>query len=107
MNKEERNSKGKSEAALREEKVLRFWQENKIFEKSLSKKASKGHYVFYDGPAFATGQIHYGHILGSTAKDVIGRYKTMQGYYVRRIWGWDCRGLAILKDCGKKRRRES
>jgi isoleucyl-tRNA synthetase len=85
----------KSEAALREERILEFWRENKTFEKSLEKKSPKGQYVFYDGPPFATGQIHYGHILGSTAKDVIGRYQTMQGYYVSRKWGWDCHGLPI------------
>src|SRR3989338_4773329 len=85
----------KSDAALREERVLEFWKANKIFEKSLTKKAPKGDYVFYDGPPFATGQIHYGHILGSTAKDVIGRYQTMQGYHVPRKWGWDCHGLPI------------
>ncbi|MFA6520197.1 MAG: class I tRNA ligase family protein [Candidatus Paceibacterota bacterium] len=85
----------KSEAALREERILQFWREHKTFEKSLAKKSPKGHYVFYDGPPFATGHIHYGHILGSTVKDVIGRYKTMQGYYVPRVWGWDCHGLPI------------
>lgn len=92
---ERENNNKKSEAALREERILEFWRENKTFEKSLDKKAPKGHYVFYDGPPFATGQIHYGHILGSTAKDVIGRYQTMQGYYVPRKWGWDCHGLPI------------
>jgi len=85
----------KSEAALREERILEFWKENKTFEKSLNKKSPKGHYVFYDGPPFATGQMHYGHILGSTVKDVIGRYKTMEGYHVPRKWGWDCHGLPI------------
>ncbi|OGJ09052.1 hypothetical protein A2356_01560 [Candidatus Nomurabacteria bacterium RIFOXYB1_FULL_39_16] len=92
---EEKNINKKSEAALREERILEFWRESKTFEKSLKKKAPKGHYVFYDGPPFATGQIHYGHILGSTAKDVIGRYQTMQGYHVPRKWGWDCHGLPI------------
>jgi isoleucyl-tRNA synthetase len=85
----------KSGNALREEKILQFWREQKIFQKSLEKKSPKGHYVFYDGPPFATGQMHYGHILGSTAKDVIGRYQTMRGYYVPRKWGWDCHGLPI------------
>ncbi|MDQ3076087.1 MAG: class I tRNA ligase family protein [bacterium] len=92
---EEENKNTKSEAALREEKVLEFWRENKTFEKSLTKDAPKGNYVFYDGPPFATGQMHYGHILGSTAKDVIGRYQTMLGYHVPRKWGWDCHGLPI------------
>lgn len=91
----EETQNNKSEAAKREERILEFWRENKTFEKSLEKKAPKGHYVFYDGPPFATGQIHYGHILGSTAKDVIGRYQTMQGFYVPRKWGWDCHGLPI------------
>ncbi|OGJ04041.1 hypothetical protein A3G06_00015 [Candidatus Nomurabacteria bacterium RIFCSPLOWO2_12_FULL_46_14] len=85
----------KSEVALREEKILKFWRENKVFEKSLAKKSPRGHYVFYDGPPFATGLMHYGHILGSTAKDVIGRFKTMQGFHVSRKWGWDCHGLPI------------
>ena len=85
----------KSEIALREERILEFWRENKTFEKSLKKESPKGNYVFYDGPPFATGQMHYGHILGSTAKDAIGRYQTMQGYHVPRKWGWDCHGLPI------------
>ncbi|MBP9711843.1 MAG: class I tRNA ligase family protein [Candidatus Pacebacteria bacterium] len=91
----ETNTNKKSEQALKEEKILTFWKENKMFEKSLKKNSPKGHYVFYDGPPFATGQMHYGHILGSTAKDVVGRYKTMQGFYVPRKWGWDCHGLPI------------
>ncbi len=93
MNDQEENKK--SEIALREEKILEFWRENKTFEKSLQKDAPKGNYVFYDGPPFATGLMHYGHILGSTAKDVVGRYQTMQGFHVPRKWGWDCHGLPI------------
>ncbi len=85
----------KSQRAQAEEKVLEFWKENKIFEKSLEKESPKGEYVFYDGPPFATGLPHYGHILGSTVKDVIGRYKTMSGFNVPRRWGWDCHGLPI------------
>lgn len=85
----------KSTIALREEKVLEFWKENNTFRKSIEKDAPKGNYVFYDGPPFATGLPHYGHILGSTAKDVIGRYQTMQGFRVPRKWGWDCHGLPI------------
>lgn len=89
------NNNQKSEVAQREEKIMQFWREHKTFEKSLEKDAPKGHYVFYDGPPFATGQMHYGHILGSTAKDAIGRYQTMRGFYVPRKWGWDCHGLPI------------
>lgn len=85
----------KSERALREERILEFWKENNIFQKSLEQKAPKGKYVFYDGPPFATGLPHYGHILGSVTKDVIGRYQTMSGFCVPRRWGWDCHGLPI------------
>lgn len=85
----------KSERAQKEEKILQFWKEKKIFEKSLEKEAPKGEFVFYDGPPFATGLLHYGHILPGTVKDVIPRYKTMRGYRVPRRWGWDCHGLPI------------
>lgn len=85
----------KSEIAKREEEILKFWEENKIFEKTLKKPAPNGEFVFYDGPPFATGLPHYGSLLSSITKDVIPRYKTMQGYYVRRRWGWDCHGLPI------------
>jgi len=85
----------KSTIASREEAILNFWRENQTFQKSLEKESPKGNYVFYDGPPFATGLPHYGHILGSTAKDVIGRYQTMRGFRVPRRWGWDCHGLPI------------
>ncbi|MEK7461493.1 MAG: class I tRNA ligase family protein [Patescibacteria group bacterium] len=85
----------KSERAKKEEKILQFWKENKIFEKSLEKESPKGELVFYDGPPFATGLPHYGHILAGTIKDVVPRYKTMQGFHLSRRWGWDCHGLPI------------
>lgn len=91
----EKEKNNKSETAKREEETLKFWKENKIFEKSLAKNSPKGEFVFYDGPPFATGLPHYGSLLSSIIKDVIPRYKTMQGYYVRRRWGWDCHGLPI------------
>ncbi|MCI5108886.1 MAG: class I tRNA ligase family protein [Candidatus Pacebacteria bacterium] len=78
-----------------EKDVLSFWEENKIFEKTLEKPAPAGNFVFYDGPPFATGTPHYGHILPGTMKDVIPRYQTMKGKRVRRVWGWDCHGLPI------------
>ena len=78
-----------------EKKILEFWKENKIFEKSLNKKAPKGDYIFYDGPPFATGTPHYGHIVASLMKDIVPRYWTMQGYRVERKWGWDTHGLPI------------
>lgn len=94
-NMEAKNKNTKSKIAEREEEILKFWQENKIFEKSLGKESPKGEFVFYDGPPFATGLPHYGHILPGTIKDIIPRYKTMRGFHVRRVWGWDCHGLPV------------
>ncbi|MBI2109082.1 MAG: class I tRNA ligase family protein [Parcubacteria group bacterium] len=85
----------KSIVAQKEEEILSFWDAHNIFKKSLEKKSPKGDFVFYDGPPFATGLPHYGHLLASTIKDVIPRYKTMRGYHVRRVWGWDCHGLPV------------
>ena len=92
----------KSKIALKEEEILKFWQAKGIFEKSLEKEAPKGNFVFYDGPPFATGLPHYGSLLSSIIKDVIPRYKTMQGYRVRRRWGWDTHGLPIESLVEKK-----
>ncbi len=78
-----------------EESVLEYWQKNKSFEKSVEMRDKSKSYVFYDGPPFATGLPHYGHLLGSTSKDVVPRYWTMKGYRVERVWGWDCHGLPI------------
>lgn len=78
-----------------EEQVLQFWKDTKAFEHSVEMRPEDKPYVFYDGPPFATGMPHYGHLLGSTSKDVIPRYWTMKGYRVERIWGWDCHGLPI------------
>jgi isoleucyl-tRNA synthetase len=100
----------KSPKAQKEAEVLKFWQENKIFEKSLSQNSSNQEYVFYDGPPFATGTPHYGHLLASTIKDYIGRYQTMQGKYVPRRWGWDCHGLPVEniveKELGLKSKKD-
>src|SRR3989344_577039 len=100
----------KSETAKREENILAFWKERKIFEKSLQKDAPKGEYVFYDGPPFATGLPHYGHLVASVIKDVVPRYWTMRGYRVPRVWGWDCHGLPIEniveKELGFKHKKE-
>lgn len=85
----------KNEVARREEEILAFWKKNNIFKRSEDKNAPKGEYVFYDGPPFATGLPHYGHILAGTIKDAIPRYQTMRGYRVRRRWGWDCHGLPL------------
>src|SRR3989344_3751592 len=80
--------------------ILDFWKRDKTFEKSL--KGKKKQYVFYDGPPFATGLPHYGHLLASTIKDTIPRFWTMRGYKVERVWGWDCHGLPIENIVEKK-----
>src|SRR6185312_12109477 len=100
----------KSPLAAREEEVLAFWHEEDIFKKSLKKPAPKGEYTFYDGPPFATGLPHHGHLLQSAIKDAMPRYRTMQGHHVRRQWGWDCHGLPlenqIEQELGIKTKRE-
>ena len=97
--KTSQHSSQKSKIAQNEEKILAFWEKNGIFRKSLEKpgglSAPKGDFVFYDGPPFATGEPHYGHVVPGTIKDIIPRYKTMRGYRVRRRWGWDCHGLPV------------
>ena len=85
----------KSSVAHTEESLMAFWKAHNIFEQSVAKHAPKGEFVFYDGPPFATGLPHYGHLLASTLKDIVPRYKTMQGFHVSRQWGWDCHGLPI------------
>lgn len=78
-----------------EKEVLAFWDEDGTFGKSLEKTKDCKEFVFYDGPPFATGLPHYGHILASVLKDVFPRFWTMKGFHVRRVWGWDCHGLPI------------
>ena len=85
----------KSEKAVREEKILDFWRENKIFEKTLARKSVKGEFVFYEGPPGANGVPMLHHFEARAFKDVIPRYKTMQGYHVDRRAGWDCHGLPV------------
>ncbi|NCD00882.1 isoleucine--tRNA ligase [bacterium] len=96
-----------SELIKKEEKVLDFWEKNKIFEKSVNKEAPKGDYTFYDGPPFATGTPHYGHIVASVMKDTVPRFWTMKGYKVERQWGWDCHGLPIENIVEKEMGTES
>lgn len=78
-----------------EEDILNYWDADNTFRKSVENRPADHAYVFYDGPPFATGLPHYGHILSSTVKDVVPRYQTMKGYRVERVWGWDCHGLPI------------
>ncbi|PID83445.1 hypothetical protein CSB11_01495 [Candidatus Campbellbacteria bacterium] len=92
----------KTPTVLDENEILDFWNQNKIFEKSIEQNKEKEQFVFYDGPPFATGTPHYGHIVPGTIKDVFPRYKSMKGYYVKRQWGWDCHGMPIENIVEKK-----
>ncbi len=75
--------------------ILKYWDEHQVFEKSVNERPENKPYVFYDGPPFATGLPHYGHIVASLMKDVVPRYWTMRGFRVERRWGWDCHGLPV------------
>jgi len=93
-----------------EEKILKFWQKEKIFEKTLEANKNKKNYSFYDGPPFATGKPHYGHILASAIKDTITRFFSQRGNYIERRLGWDCHGLPVEalveKELGIKSKKE-
>ncbi len=85
-----------------EEHIQKFWNEHKVFETSLEESKNDTPFTFYDGPPFATGLPHYGHILAGFIKDTICRYATMDGKYVQRIAGWDQHGLPIEYEIEKK-----
>src|SRR3990167_7314813 len=85
----------------KEEDVLAFWKENDVFKKSLENREGRPIFSIYDGPPFATGLPHYGHILAGTLKDVVPRYKTMKGFQVPRRFGWDCHGLPVENEIEK------
>ncbi|MCI0619635.1 class I tRNA ligase family protein [Candidatus Wolfebacteria bacterium] len=93
---------GKSALAEREERILAFWQENNIFEKSLAKPSPKGEFVFYEGPPTANGRPGIHHVEARAFKDIIPRYKTMCGYHVRRKGGWDTHGLPVELEVEKE-----
>jgi len=84
-----------------EHEVLNFWEKENIFQQSLEQSKDNPPYIFYDGPPFATGLPHHGHLVGSTLKDIIPRYYTMKGFYVQRRFGWDCHGLPIEHEIDK------
>src|SRR5680860_128351 len=117
-NEKKENIINKNIFSAMEEEILTFWDKEEIFKKSVEKEALKGpksqgwgkDYVFYDGPPFATGTPHYGHLVGSIMKDVVPRYWTMKGYRVERKWGWDCHGLPIEniveKEMGSKSKKD-
>ena len=85
-----------------EEKILRFWEEIDAFRTSMELSKGRPRFSFYDGPPFATGLPHYGHILAGTIKDIVTRYAHMTGHYVERRFGWDCHGLPVEYEIDKK-----
>ena len=86
----------------REKQTVKFWEENKIFEKSIESRKSGETYTFYDGPPTANGKPHIGHVLTRVIKDMIPRYRTMKGYHVLRKAGWDTHGLPVELEVEKK-----
>ena len=88
-----------------EEKILQYWKDKDIFQQSCKPVDANGkkrpEYIFYDGPPFATGLPHYGHLLAGTIKDVIGRFFTMKGFHVDRRFGWDCHGVPVEMEIQK------
>jgi isoleucyl-tRNA synthetase len=78
-----------------EEQIIELWSELDAFHESNRRRQNAPEFVFYDGPPFATGTPHYGHLLAGTIKDIVPRYWSMRGYNVERRFGWDCHGLPI------------
>lgn len=85
----------------KEEEILKFWKENDIYRKSVDSRDEKSEFVFYDGPPFATGLPHFGHMLPGTIKDAVPRYQSMRGHKVVRRFGWDCHGLPVESEMEK------
>jgi len=82
--------------------ILDYWDQHDVFQRTLENTREKKPYIFYDGPPFATGLPHHGHIVASTIKDIVPRYWTMKGRYVMRRFGWDCHGLPIEHEIDKQ-----
>ncbi|MCQ9352238.1 isoleucine--tRNA ligase [Corynebacterium sp. 153RC1] len=85
-----------------EQEVLKFWKQDNTFQASLDNREGADEYVFYDGPPFANGLPHYGHLLTGYVKDIIPRYRTMAGYHVPRVFGWDTHGLPAELEAEKQ-----
>ena len=85
-----------------EERILAQWKEIDAFRRQVELSKGRPPYTFYDGPPFATGLPHYGHLLASTIKDIIPRYWSMKGRYVDRRFGWDTHGVPIEYEIDKK-----
>lgn len=93
---------GETRFAAMETRVLDYWKENDTFQQSLKQREGAPEYVFYDGPPFANGLPHYGHLLTGYVKDIVPRYKTMRGYHVPRVFGWDTHGLPAELEAEKQ-----
>ena len=97
----------KANLTQKEPEMLKFWEENKIYEKLQNKNSGSKHYILHDGPPYANGHIHIGHALNKILKDIIVKFKSMQGFYSPYIPGWDCHGLPIElqvdKNLGEKK----
>lgn len=85
-----------------EEKILKLWDDLDAFRRSIELSKGRPAYTFYDGPPFATGLPHYGHILAGTIKDIVTRFAHQTGHYVERRFGWDCHGLPVEYEINKK-----
>ena len=86
----------------KEEEILKWWEENDTFRESVRLSVGRKRWSFYDGPPFATGLPHYGHILAGTIKDIVCRYAHQTGHYVERRFGWDTHGLPVEFEIDKK-----
>ncbi|MCX5716778.1 MAG: isoleucine--tRNA ligase [Nitrospirae bacterium] len=99
----------KANLTQKEPEMLKFWEENKIYEKLQNKNSGSKHYILHDGPPYANGHIHIGHALNKILKDIIVKFKSMQGFYSPYVPGWDCHGLPIElqvdKNLGEKKDR--
>lgn len=95
-------SKPKSIFPEKEEKILEYWEKEKIFEATLAKEAPRGNFVFFEGPPTANGKPGIHHVEARAFKDLIPRYKTMRGYHVERKAGWDTHGLPVELQVEKK-----
>ena len=96
------NVTDKLDFAAEEERTLAYWAEIDAFQTSLKLSEGRPEFTFYDGPPFATGLPHYGHILAGTIKDTVTRYAHQTGHYVSRRFGWDCHGLPVEYEIDKK-----
>src|ERR1035438_3480335 len=85
-----------------EEKILKFWEENNIFQKSVTSRDENKLFTFYEGPPTANGKPGIHHVMARTLKDLVCRYKTLQGFRVERKAGWDTHGLPVEIEVEKK-----